>query len=185
MSDTASMAPDAPVSTPSTDSIVENAAMNADSGNAVGTWLGFELAGERYAVPLADVREVIRPDPPTPVPGAPAEVLGIVSLRGTIVTVLDGRRRLGLDDTANGGGPGQRVVVFQHEHDDVGILVDALQDVLDLDLDSEELMPPPPGRASCSDDPVLGVLTCGEGFVTLLDAGKLCRPCGSAMEAST
>ena len=58
-----------------------------------GAWLGFSLKGQRYAVSLASVREVIRPGGITPVPGAPEDVLGIVNLRGQIVPVLDGRRR--------------------------------------------------------------------------------------------
>ena len=45
------------------------------------TWLGFSLKGQRYAVSLAAVREVIRPGDITPVPGAPYDVLGIVNLQ--------------------------------------------------------------------------------------------------------
>lgn len=155
--------------------------MNADSPTGSGSWLAFELAGQAYAVPLADVHEIIRPEPPAPVPGAPAEVLGIISLRGSIVTVLDGCRRLGLEGGKH--GPGERLVVFRGEDENVGLRIDALRDVMDFDLAA--LMPPPPGTASRDNDPVLGVLDCGDGFVTLLDAGKLCRPHQPAMEAST
>ncbi|MGH8214872.1 MAG: chemotaxis protein CheW [Rhodanobacteraceae bacterium] len=154
--------------------------MNADSATT-GSWLAFELAGQGYAVPLADVREIIRPEPPTPVPGAPADVLGIISVRGSIVTVLDGCRRLGLD--GGNHGPDERLVIFHAEDESVGLRIDALRDVVDLDPD--ERMPPPPGTATRDNDPVLGVLDCGNGFVTLLDAGKLCRPYQPAMEAST
>lgn len=153
--------------------------MNADSATATTSWLGFELAGQSYAVPLDDVREIIRPDAPTPVPGAPAEVLGIISLRGSIVTVVDGCRRLGLD--GGNHGPDQRLVIFRDEQENVGVRIDALRDV--LELDTRELIPPP-GPAMCADDPVLGVLYLDGGFITLLDAGKLCRADKPAMEAS-
>lgn len=152
--------------------------MNADGANATGSWLGFELAGQDYAVPLGDVREIVRPEAPTPVPGAPAGVLGIISLRGSIVTVLDGCRRLGLD--AGNAGPDQRLVIFQGEEENVAMRIDALRDV--LDLDTTELMPPPPSPATRNNDPVLGVLYRGEDFITLLDAGKLCRANQPAME---
>lgn len=154
--------------------------MNADNTTATGSWLAFELAGESYAVPLDDVREIVRPDTPTPVPGAPAEVLGIISLRGSIVTVLDGCRRLGL----GGGnrGPDQRLVILRDGEENVGVRIDALRDV--LDLDTSDLMPPPAGAAGGHHDPVLGVLYRDHGFITLLDAGKLCRADEPAAEAS-
>jgi purine-binding chemotaxis protein CheW len=59
-------------------------------------YLAFALAGEPYAAPVALVREILRPPPMTPVPRAPDAVLGIVSVRGQLVTVLDLRRRLRL-----------------------------------------------------------------------------------------
>lgn len=154
--------------------------MNADDIAATGSWLGFELAGLECAVPLGDVREIIRPDTPTPVPGAPADVLGIISLRGSIITVLDGCRRLGRD----GGncGPDQRLVIFRGEEENVAVRIDALRDV--LDLDTRELVPPPAGTPRRANDPVLGALPRGDGSITLLDAGKLCRADEPAMEAS-
>jgi purine-binding chemotaxis protein CheW len=152
--------------------------MNADGASATGSWLGFELAGQDYAVPLGDVREIVRPETPTPVPGAPAEVLGIISLRGSIVTVLDGCRRLGLE--AGNARPDQRLVIFQGAEENVAMRIDALRDV--LDLDTAELMPAPPAPAGRNNDPVLGVLYRGDGFITLLDAGKLCRANEPAME---
>jgi purine-binding chemotaxis protein CheW len=152
--------------------------MNADGASATGSWLGFELAGQDYAVPLGDVREIVRPETPTPVPGAPAEVLGIISLRGSIVTVLDGCRRLGLE--AGNARPDQRLVIFQGAEENVAMRIDALRDV--LDLDTAELMPAPPAPVGRNNDPVLGVLYRGDGFITLLDAGKLCRANEPAME---
>lgn len=154
--------------------------MNATT--ATGTWLGFELAGQNYAVPLADVHEIIRPPVPTPVPGAPADVIGIINLRGTIVTVLDGCRRLGLGSGSAGDNPDQRLVIFHDESESVGMRIDALQDV--LELDTHELLPPPPGRAMRADDPVLGALYREDGFIALLDTGKLCGLHGSATGAS-
>ncbi|HLI18289.1 MAG TPA: chemotaxis protein CheW [Rhodanobacteraceae bacterium] len=155
--------------------------MTTDTVADVRTWLGFELSGQQYAVPLADVREILRAETPTPVPGAPDDVLGIINLRGSIVTVLDGCARLGL--AAADAGPNQRLVIFHDEQESIGMRIDALQDV--LDLDTRELMPAPPGRAARDDDPVMGVLHRGDGFIALLETRKLCRLQTSANEAST
>jgi purine-binding chemotaxis protein CheW len=56
----------------------------------------FTLDGRRYGVPAADVQEVVRAVLPTPVPGAPDVVEGVINLRGHIVPVFDLRRRFRL-----------------------------------------------------------------------------------------
>lgn len=63
-------------------------------------YLGFVLGSDVYAAPVALVREILKPPPLTPVPRAPSAVLGIVSVRGQLVTVIDLRRRLRLAEPA-------------------------------------------------------------------------------------
>ncbi|HEY8328585.1 MAG TPA: chemotaxis protein CheW, partial [Rhodanobacter sp.] len=59
-------------------------------------WLSFRIGTQLYAALLDDVSEVIRDGDLTPVPGAAPDLLGVRHLRGRIVPVMDGRRRLGL-----------------------------------------------------------------------------------------
>jgi purine-binding chemotaxis protein CheW len=61
-------------------------------------YLAFLLAGETYAVPIAHVAEILRPLPITEVPRAAATVLGVVSVRGRLLTVVDLRRRFRLPE---------------------------------------------------------------------------------------
>jgi purine-binding chemotaxis protein CheW len=137
-------------------------------------WLGFSLKGQRYAVSLAAVREVIRPGDITPVPGAPSDVLGIVNLRGQIVPVLDGRRRFGLEgDVDAGEADAQRVIVFDDAGTTVGLRIDVIGEM--LQFDAADVAPPPPGRATRRDDPVSGVLTRDDSFIALVDVPRLCR----------
>lgn len=134
-------------------------------------WLVFHLAGQRYAAPLSSVGEVIRDGEVTPVPGAAPELLGIRHLRGRIVPVLDGARRFGLAST-RAGGEQTRIVVLVHDGHRVGLRVDAVGELLQVDADA---VAPPPGRPAREDDPVEGVLALREGFVALLDVRRLCR----------
>jgi purine-binding chemotaxis protein CheW len=60
----------------------------------------FELAGQRFAVPLSGVIELTRACALQSLPNAPGLVLGVLNLRGAIVPVLDLRRRFGLPETA-------------------------------------------------------------------------------------
>ena len=59
-------------------------------------WVSFELAGQLYGLPILDVQEVLASAEIEPVPGSSAATLGVINLRGTIVTVLDLRLHLGL-----------------------------------------------------------------------------------------
>ena len=59
-------------------------------------WVTFRLDNETYGINVMQVQEVLRYTEIAPVPGAPAYVLGIINLRGNVVTVIDTRQRFGL-----------------------------------------------------------------------------------------
>jgi purine-binding chemotaxis protein CheW len=139
-------------------------------------WLSFRIGAQLYAAPLVDVSEVIRDGDITPVPGAAADLLGVRHLRGRIVPVLDGRRRLGLPMQPAADPAWVRIVMLAHAGQQVGLRVDAVGEL--LCSDGIEIAPPPPGRASRSDDPVSGILSWQAGFVALLDVRRLCRMMG-------
>ncbi|GAB2563703.1 purine-binding chemotaxis protein CheW [Dyella jejuensis] len=135
-------------------------------------WLSFQLGGQHYAVLLNKVSEVIRDQLPTPVPGAAADLLGICHLRGHIVPVMDGRRRLGLERASAPDPASVRIVVFAHDTHRVGLRVDAVGDLLQPKAAAIE---PPPARPARMDDPVQAVMGWQGGFVALLDVARVCR----------
>src|ERR1700761_3385092 len=61
-------------------------------------FLMFALAGELYGVELTRIKEILSPPPITVVPRAPREVIGVCSVRGLLVSVLDLRRKLRLEE---------------------------------------------------------------------------------------
>ncbi|WP_395119799.1 chemotaxis protein CheW [Rhodanobacter sp. FW102-FHT14D06] len=144
---------------------------------AAGHWLSFRIGAQLYAAPLEAVNEVIRDGDITPVPGAAADVLGVRHLRGRIVPVLDGQRRMGVA-SAPLDPASVRIVMLAHAEHLVGLRVGAIGEL--LHSDGIEIEPPPPGRASRRDDPVTGVLSWQGGFVALLDVCRLCRLGGEA-----
>ena len=126
----------------------------------------FELAGETYAIPLAQVREVGPLHDLTPVPGTPAFILGIINLRGEIRTVIDLKKFFDLPDA----GLTQLNQILLLEHDDLqlGILADAIRGVRHLPL--ADLQPGLPTLTDIRADYLRGVT--GDRLV-VLDAAKI------------
>lgn len=89
----------------------------------------FEVGGQLLGIEISHVAEVLRDQVVTPVPLAPACVLGLVNLRGEIVTAVDARSLLGLPP-----GDGATInVVVSSDGEAVSLLVDRAGEVLDLD----------------------------------------------------
>ena len=102
-------------------------------------WVTFLLEDETYGVNVMQVQEVLRYTEIAPVPGAPSYVLGIINLRGNVVTVIDTRQRFGLptaDVTEH-----TRIVIMEVEKQVLGILVDAVSEVVYLNQSEIETAP--------------------------------------------
>lgn len=100
----------------------------------------FELVGEIFALPILDVREIIRPTAITPVPQAPSFVEGVINLRGQIIPVVDLRKRFGIN--ANDMNDDTRVIVVELGNGVViGLIVDVVREV--ERLPAEAITPPP------------------------------------------
>ena len=102
-------------------------------------WVTFLLEGEVYGINVMQVQEVLRYTEIAPVPGAPPYVLGIINLRGNVVTVIDTRLRFGLSETQTNDQT--RIVIIETENQVVGILVDAVAEVVYLRQSEIETTP--------------------------------------------
>ncbi|CZF77218.1 MULTISPECIES: chemotaxis protein CheW [Grimontia] len=93
-------------------------------------WVTFQLEDETYGINVMQVREVLRYTEIAPVPGAPDYVLGIINLRGNVVTVIDTRSRFGLSQGEVSDNT--RVIVIEAESQVIGIMVDSVAEVVYL-----------------------------------------------------
>jgi purine-binding chemotaxis protein CheW len=91
----------------------------------------FLLGAEEYALAIERVREILKPPPIAEVPRAPAHVLGVVTVRGEVVTVVDPRPRLALPPAAP-GSRGARILLCDAADGPAGLLVDAVSQVVRL-----------------------------------------------------
>lgn len=100
----------------------------------------FRLGTEEFGVPIDSVQEIVRvPETLTHVPKAPRSVEGVINLRGSVLPVVDLRRRLGLAAVARNDG--QRIVVFLIHGVRTGFIVDAVAEVLKVPSHAIERAP--------------------------------------------
>jgi purine-binding chemotaxis protein CheW len=100
-------------------------------------FLAFVLAGETYAVQIAHVAEILRVPPITEVPRAPSTVLGVISVRGKLVTVVDLRRRFRLPE-APVDRKSRILLADVGKGEQIGLLVDEVQQVWRLAFEEIE-----------------------------------------------
>jgi purine-binding chemotaxis protein CheW len=115
--------------------------------SALRQYLRFALADGIYAVPIDSVREILEIGPATPLPLMPSFVRGVMNLRGAVVPVIDLAARLGLPPAVTGRRTCIVVVEVQpaadteHGAQVIGLLVDAVHEVLDAEAESLEEAP--------------------------------------------
>jgi purine-binding chemotaxis protein CheW len=110
--------------------------MNTDSAPVPLEVLIFELGGQRFGLPVADVQELLRAVTIVPLPKAPAVVEGVINLRGRIVPVLDVRQRFRLPPRAL--DPGDHLIVARTGERLVALRVDRALDLVALAPDAVE-----------------------------------------------
>ena len=129
----------------------------------------FFLDDETYGIDVMQVQEVLRVTEIAPVPGAPPYVLGIFNLRGNVVTVIDTRGRFSLppaEITDN-----TRIVIIESEQQVVGILVDGVAEVVELDTNTIDSAPNVGNEESSRY--IQGVATLDGKLLIVLDLNKL------------
>ncbi|MDO6426488.1 MULTISPECIES: chemotaxis protein CheW [Thalassotalea] len=116
-----------------------SASDNVDTNDEVLQWVTFKLDSETYGINVMQVQEVLRYSEIAPVPGAPVYVLGIINLRGNVVTVIDTRSRFGLPSSEVTDNT--RIVIIESEKQVIGILVDSVAEVVYLKASEIDIAP--------------------------------------------
>ena len=132
--------------------------------------LTFVIAGEQYAVDIERIVEIVTPRAVTRIPNADSSVVGIMSLRGTIVTLVDVRRKLRHRE-AGEANDDTRIVVVDFHHEIIGFLVDRVLRVVKAAAGDIERHPVV--HATELDDSVRGVFRAAGALTILLDLDKL------------
>ncbi len=129
----------------------------------------FELANEHYGVDIAAIEGIIKMQPITKMPHAPNFVEGITNLRGTVVPVIDLRRRFGLPQQSESHDT--RIVVSYMDQNKVGMIVDAVSQV--MRVSDESIEPTPPMATSVNSAFIKGIAKIDGQLIILLDLDKV------------
>lgn len=147
--------------------------MSAKQDNdAIRRWVTFRLDSELYGINVLQVQEVLRYTDIVPVPGAPDFVLGIINLRGNVVTVIDTRKCFGLaphqpDDAT-------RIVIIESGKQVAGLLVDSVAEVVNIHASQVESAPDVGTTESAKY--IQGIANHNKEILILVDVNKLLTP---------
>lgn len=133
--------------------------------------VAFRLEAEEYAIPIEMVESIIKLGPLTGVPGSPSYVRGVMNLRGRIMSVIDLRKRFGMP--AEEDQPDGRILVVQYGETTIGLLVDSVSEV--FNLDEMEFQPPPPELGNGAVGGVDGIVHAGDRLIVLLNVESILR----------
>lgn len=133
-----------------------------------GKYLTFMLSNEEYGVEILKVREIIGIMDITAVPQIPSYVKGVINLRGKVIPVVDLRLKFGMDSIEY---TEQTCIIVVDVGSLMGIIVDTVQEV--LDIDGSQIDAPPPLGASVDTSFILGMGKVKDDVKILLDIDKV------------
>lgn len=146
-----------------------NAEANVQHAGETRQLVVFSVADEIYGVDIHQVKEIIRVPEITRVPRTPDFVEGVVNLRGSVIPVLDLRKRFGF--SAGEASSDQRIVVMEMGEQTVGMIVDSVSEVLQVDV--ERIEPASPYVVTVDSQYISGIAKLGERLIILLDANRV------------
>ena len=161
------------------------AARSGHGSELPAQYLTFALAGEMFAVGILNVKEIIECSHLTGIPMMPPFIRGVINLRGSVVPVIDLAARFGGNPTEIQRRTCIVIVEVQdaETHHDIGIMVDAVSEV--LDIPAGEIEPPPAFGTNIRTDFISGMGKVAGKFVILLNIGKVLSVDEIALLAST
>ena len=147
--------------------------VSLDTETESNQYLTFILDDEEYGVDILRVQEIRGWEAATEIPNMPDFVLGVMNLRGTIVPIIDLRKRFSLEKVEFGSTTVVIVVKVKHEKGErtIGLVVDAVSDV--YNISNDDIKENPDFGGAISTDFVKGLATINDRMAILLDIDSL------------
>ncbi len=152
---------------------METATVETATGSGLVQFLSFKLEEEKYGVDVRNVRNILEHTAVTKLPRTPESMLGVINDRGGVLPVVDLRLKFGLPK-------GEKTIdtciivleaTYESETVFIGVLVDSVEEVIDLEI--ENIDPPPKIGTGFNVDFIQGMGKQGDQFITLLNIEKV------------
>ncbi|MCP4569274.1 MAG: chemotaxis protein CheW [FCB group bacterium] len=140
---------------------------NIEETNKILQLVRFRVGSEQYGLDILRVLEIIRMPPITRVPQAPPIIDGVINLRGRVIPIINTRRRFGLEEKESDSD--SRIVIVEISGDHVGLVVDAVQEVLRIQQTSVEAPP----QLAHGAEYISGISRLDDSLLILLDLTEL------------
>ncbi len=140
-----------------------------DNKEEILQWVTFKLENEVYGINVLNVQEVQRYSEISPIPGAASFVLGMINLRGKVITVVDTRAKFGLPEYSINDD--SRILILESDHHVIGLLVDSVAEV--NSIKSSEVDEAPNVGNEESSRFIQGVCNKNDQLLVLLDSDKI------------
>jgi purine-binding chemotaxis protein CheW len=131
-------------------------------------FLEFSLGGEDYAIPLLMVKEVISVPETTPIPKSPSHFVGIMNLRGQVISIVDLRKKLKIESNKN---LEEAVIIVDIGEMNIGVIVDSINKVLAFSSEDVSEMPEIENQVNTAF--IFGVYKKEHSLTILLDIAKV------------
>ena len=136
---------------------------------AAQQFLTFSLCEQEFGIEILRVQEIKNYSRVTPIPNSPPNVKGVMNLRGTVIPIVDLRSTLGMPSADY--DKFTVIIVVNIETRVVGLVVDAVSDVMDVDQTDIEV--PPSLSTEITQSVVDGIAKAGDRLITILNISKL------------
>jgi len=137
-----------------------------------GTYLeivSFHLGDQEFCIDIMAIREIRGWAPSTPIPHAPADVIGVMNLRGSVIPIIDLAYKLGMQSTV--ANERSAIVVAEVHNMVIGMLVDRVSDI--LTIASNQVQPVPEVTASFDRAYCEGIIATENGMICFLNLAKM------------
>lgn len=147
----------------------DNVSKLKKSSGEMSRYIEFSLGTEDYAIPLLMVREVISVPETTPIPKSPVHFLGIMNLRGQVISIVDLRKKLKIDNSKK--DKEEAVIIVDVGGINIGVVVDSINKV--LAFSSEDVSEMPEVENQINTQYINGVYKKESSLTVLLDIAKV------------
>ncbi|MBM7603301.1 purine-binding chemotaxis protein CheW [Metabacillus crassostreae] len=131
----------------------------------------FQLKDEEYGIPVEQVRSIEKVQHITRVPKTSSYIKGVINLRGVVTPIIDLRRRFDLEEVENSDST--RMIIVSREDIEVGFIVDAANDVIDINQDLIE--PAPEVVGSVQAEYIQGVAKLDKRLIVMIDLAQVLK----------